>query len=115
MKVLVCGSRDWLDIEPIRKELSALPKDSIIIHGAARGADTLADQVAVELGLKVKVFPASWHRYGRAAGPIRNQKMLEEHPDLVLAFCHDLTKSKGTADMIRRARLAKVKVKVVSR
>ena len=113
MKVLVCGSRTWSDPEPIRRELSALPRDTIIIHGAARGADTLAGQVAAELELEVRAFPAEWYKYGIAAGPIRNQRMLEERPDLVIAFCRNLSESAGTADMVRRAWSAGINVKIV--
>ncbi len=50
-------------------------------------------------------FRAKWGEYGKAAGAIRNQQMLDEgKPDLVLAFSHDLANSKGTKDMVNRAR-----------
>ena len=112
--MLVCGSRTWSDPEPIRRELSVLPKGSVVIHGDAEGADMLGGQIAIGLGHEVKRYPAKWHMYGRAAGPIRNQEMLDkEHPELVLAFCHDLTKSRGTADMVRRARAAKIPVRII--
>jgi hypothetical protein len=45
-------------------------------------------------------FPANWKVYGRAAGPIRNMKMLlEGKPDLVVAFPGGI----GTADMVKKA------------
>jgi hypothetical protein len=60
-------------------------------------------------------YPAQWHKYGRAAGPIRNQQMLAEgKPDLVLAFHDDIDGSRGTKDMVNRARRAGVKVEVIS-
>lgn len=106
-RILVCGDRNWSDSQAIERELSKLPSDSLIIHGACRGADELAAQIAVRLGLKVLAFPAEWHRYGRAAGPIRNRRMLGEgRPDWVLAFHRDLARSKGTANMIALARKA---------
>jgi len=77
----------------------------VIIHGDCRGADRLAGQAAEQLGLTVRAYPAQWDSHGRAAGPIRNQQMIdEEHPDLVIAFHDDLTKSKGTRDMLQRAK-----------
>jgi hypothetical protein len=49
---------------------------------------------------------ADWS-IGRKAGPIRNQRMLDEHaPDLVVAF----PGGRGTADMVRRARKSGVEV-----
>jgi hypothetical protein len=103
-KVLVTGDRNWDDRDLIRQALSRFPEDTIVIHGAARGADRIADEVAQELGLEVRAYPAQWERYGKAAGPIRNRQMLdEESPDLVLVFHHDLGQSRGTRDMIQAA------------
>jgi len=79
----------------------------MIISGCARGADTLGIEWAEAKGVEVARFPADWKTHGRAAGPIRNQQMLEEgKPDLVVAF----PGARGTADMIRRARAAGVEL-----
>lgn len=102
MKVLVCGSRYWGDYDMIKTRLSTLPKGTIIIQGDARGADYLARQAALELGFVYWDFPADWDQYGKSAGHIRNQEMLEQKPDLVLAFHEDFAKSKGTNDMLER-------------
>lgn len=109
MRVLVCGGRDYWDKATIRKELAEV-KPTSVIHGAARGADTLAGEVAEAMGVPVEEYPARWNDYGKAAGPIRNQAMLERgKPDLVLAF----PGGNGTADMVQRARKAGVPVRVV--
>jgi len=56
-----------------------------------------------------QTFDAEWHRHGKRAGPIRNQRMLEEgQPDLIVAF----PGGHGTADMVRRARQAGIEVHV---
>lgn len=111
MRVLVCGSRDWTHESPIRRALSVLDSDSVIIHGAARGADKIADKIAREFGMDVEPYPADWSK-GLSAGPVRNQKMLDEgKPDKVIAF--PLPQSRGTWDMINRARKAGVPVQVV--
>ncbi len=69
-----------------------------------RGADFLAVKAARACGIPYVEFPAEWERFGKSAGPIRNQKMLDEgKPDLVIAFHEDLEKSRGTKDMISRA------------
>lgn len=114
MRVLVCGDRNWINRDLIYRDLFDLPRGEItIIHGAARGADSIAGEVAKELGYKVEAYPADWEKHGRAAGPIRNKKMLEEgKPNLVLAFHNDLESSKGTKHMVKIAREAKVPVLV---
>lgn len=112
MKVLVCGGRKPLpnDYALILSELAKLDltSEDTVIQGGARGVDTLARAAALRIGCQVATYPAEWDVYGRAAGTIRNQKMLDSsEPDLVLAFpSHG---SVGTYDMMRRAKKAGVK------
>lgn len=120
MKVLICGSRDWLWAEPIERELRKLPPRSIIVHGAAPGADSLADSLAKQLGFEVRPYPADWTAHGRSAGPIRNANMLkrehtpEEPIDLVLAFSKDFVRSQGTRDMVNRSKRVGLQVECYS-
>lgn len=114
MIVLVCGSRDWNNKDLIVQELQNCPGITKVIHGACRGADILAGQVAKELSILVEEYPADWDRYGLSAGPRRNQQMLDEgKPDYVLAFHDDINKSKGTRDMINRTIKAGIKYKII--
>lgn len=108
MRILVCGDRDWDDEDLIGEVLNSfIPVSTTIIHGAARGADSLAGNVARKLDMEVIEFPADWKTYGRAAGPLRNQQMLfDGFPNLVIAFHDNLYRSKGTQDMVRRAKKA---------
>lgn len=111
MKVLICGSRTWNNINAVRRYVRTLnPTHDTIIHGGARGADSCAHVAAVEHGIEVRAIPADWKRYGRGAGHIRNETMLDEKPDLVVYFHADLTSSKGTKHMVKIAREAGVKV-----
>lgn len=106
MKVLVCGGRNYLDLKRVFEVLDGLrPKH--VIHGGASGADRCANDWAIVRGVRRSIYPADWVRLGKAAGPLRNQLMLDkEKPDLVIAF----PGGRGTADMVRRAREAGVKV-----
>lgn len=63
----------------------------------------MAREIAEELNIPFKPFPANWTKHGKAAGPIRNREMLDENPDLVLAFHTDIENSKGTADTLCEA------------
>lgn len=107
MRILVCGGRDYNDERRMRDILALQPFHSHLIHGAARGADMLSDKVARSYSWTIDRFPADWKRLGKRAGFVRNQRMLDEgKPDLVIAF----PGGKGTADMVRRAKAAGVKV-----
>jgi len=119
MKILACGDRNWNKSDPIKKELELIPKDSTIIHGACRGADSLVGYLVNKMGFTVKEYPAKWKdeqgNYRSWAGPERNQLMLDDNPDidLVLAFHSDILNSKGTADMINRAKKINIEVKLI--
>ncbi len=102
MKLLVCGDRDWKDYDAIYRIVQRL-QPLCIIEGGGSGADAKAMDVAACLGIPRTTVSAEWNIYGRAAGPIRNQKMIDMHPDLVVAFHSDITKSAGTMDTLCRA------------
>lgn len=106
MKVLVFGSRKWVSQGAIERELQKLPAGTVIVHGAAPGADNIAGYVASKLGFEVRSYPANWKEHGPAAGPLRNQRMLDmEHTkergffDLGLCFHEDPGLGKGSRDM----------------
>ena len=124
MKVLICGDRKWEDPKLIYRVMHSLNKDEdVVIEGEAHGADEIARIIADLRDIPVEKYPADWcdfggicskqHQHlGKRAGMARNQKMLEEgNPDEVWAFHDDLSKSKGTAGMIRLATAAGVVVK----
>lgn len=111
MRVLICGSRDYRKFGPIHSYVKTLEKDTVIIHGGAKGADRFAGISAWLEDLEIEVYKPDWNHYGKAAGVIRNQEMLEEgKPDLVVYFSDDIENSKGTKDMIRRAAKAGIEV-----
>ena len=110
MKILVCGDRNWDDYWAIYDVLYRLDRSSVIIHGAANGADSIAGMVGNALGFEVIPVRAEWDKYGKAAGPIRNKKMLDMEPSLVLAFHKDIENSKGTKHMVEIAKEKGVQV-----
>ena len=114
VRVLVCGSRDWTDYEMISAALTscALSGSPItVVHGAARGADSLAGRWARNYGVTEEAHPADWTGRGRAAGPIRNKLMLDLGADYVLAFKDDFDMTMrrgGTENMVKIALAAGV-------
>jgi hypothetical protein len=112
--VLVCGSREFPDNDFLWTFMRGLAGTDTVIVGGARGPDRQAESEARHRGVNVEVYPAPWEEHGKAAGPIRNQQMLVEgKPDMVVALYDGV--SKGTADMIRRAREAGVHTYVVTK
>jgi hypothetical protein len=125
LRVLICGGRYYTDFERIKAtlvELGGKKTIEVVIHGAAggtdeageviRGADKFGGKAAEELGIPVKPVPADWALYGNIAGTIRNQRMLDEFdPNLVVAFPDP--ESRGTWDMVRRAKKANIEVRVI--
>jgi predicted polyphosphate/ATP-dependent NAD kinase len=101
--VLVCGGRDFSDAESVWEVLDLLDSErriEFIVAGDAAGADALAHKWANERSRDHTMYVAHWSLHGNAAGPIRNQRMLDEESiDVVIAF----PGGRGTADMTRRA------------
>jgi len=116
-RVLVCGSRTWqeaLAIWTVLDGLNERPGEVVLIHGDAKGADTVAAEWAMVRDASVESYPADWDRHGKRAGYVRNQQMLAEgKPDMVWAF-RSTGESKGTDMMIDLARKAGITTYVVT-
>lgn len=100
MRILVCGGRDFNDYKLVKAILSKYDDETILIHGGQSGADTLSDKYGKRRGWPIFSFAVTdemWKKQGRAAGPIRNRRMVVEgRPDEVIAFPGD----SGTENMI---------------
>lgn len=124
-RILVCGGRNYADKLRLFSVLDELcevrgwrrspgpplgdgPFAAVhVIHGGARGADALAALWARDNFCSTTAFFADWGAQGKAAGAIRNQRMLDEgRPELVVAF----PGGRGTADMVRRTKVAKIEL-----
>jgi|HubBroStandDraft_3_1064219.scaffolds.fasta_scaffold1168525_2 hypothetical protein len=115
MRILVCGGRDYADASALNEALDSIHREKNVtrlIHGAARGADTLAAAWALSRNIPTGAFPAFWSVHGKAAGFRRNEVMLRlGRPELVVAF----PGGKGTAHMVNLARKAGVAVQEVAK
>lgn len=110
-RVLCFGGRYYADAARVDWALSQLPgilgvARFAIVHGDARGADRLCGEWGKRHQLPVGAVPANWELDGhKAAGPIRNQDMLEFFlPTYAVGF----PGQGGTADMARRLKSAGV-------
>lgn len=113
VKLLICGGREYQDYPHLHQKIDQFRKyikDNFgqdlgsIIHGGAKGADTLAGKYALDNQLKHQVFPAQWDLHGKSAGPKRNAEMLAQDPHYVIGFFGgtgtkhmvNIAKAKGT-------------------
>jgi hypothetical protein len=110
--VLVCGGRTYGDVHHVWMVLDQLHRYmpiTLVVQGGATGADFYAKRWANDHGVKWVEMAADWAANGRAAGPIRNQKMLDEYgPDYVIAF----PGGRGTKDMVTRAKANGYRVEI---
>lgn len=111
MKLAIVGSRTFTNYEILEETLSTLEEPiTEIISGGAPGADALAERWATKHNIPITVHKADWAKYGRAAGPKRNKKIIEDC-DACVAFWDG--KSKGTKNSIELSKKAGKKTKVV--
>ena len=110
MKVIIAGSRHCTD----RKLLDEAIRESGfkitgVVSGGARGVDTMGEDWAAEHGVSIHLYAAEWDKYGRAAGPIRNQQMAKDSGAEALIALKS-SEARGTASMIKEAKKAGLKI-----
>jgi hypothetical protein len=120
---MVTGGRDFEDLGFVFRTMDAVLKERmsfyeigephehtprpLIVHGDAKGLDTLVAKWAKNRGHAVLAVPAMWDLLDKKAGILRNQQMLDwMKPDWLVAF----PGGTGTMDMVRRATAARVSV-----
>jgi len=84
-------------------------RPTVILSGAARGADRLGECWAAEQGIACERYPADWDRYGKSAGYRRNVQMAS-CADALVALWDGA--SRGTEHMIEHARQRGLRVYV---
>ena len=113
------GSREWDNYPLMMTTLADWILDdeglrATLVHG---GCPTGADREAASFwritGRPVEPHPANWQRYGKAAGPRRNQEMVDAGADQCIAFFKRGAANRGTADCVARARAAGIPVQEV--
>jgi hypothetical protein len=94
MKLAIIGSRTFNDYNLLESYLNPYKNNiSLVISGAAKGADSLGEKWANKNNIKTLIFPADWNKYGKRAGYIRNEDIIK-NCDVCIAFWDG--ESKGT-------------------
>ena len=124
LRVIIAGSRDCNDYELLKQSAieiitkkTMLPDLTRIISGGARGADTLGERFANEMGLEISRFIPDWDGLGKRAGYVRNAEMAkfaveDDNDGMLIAFWDG--QSRGTKHMIDLAKRYGLEVHVVN-
>ena len=105
-RIVVAGCRDYDNYKEAKIYIDFCIRrikdeyELVFVSGDCRGADKLGERYALENGYEVEYYPAEWEKYGKSAGPKRNEKMAEV-ADYVICFWDG--KSRGTGSMIKCA------------
>lgn len=116
LRILVTGSRDFRDTDLAKRALVWAanvagvdnPADVTVVHGDARGTDSVLAEVAVSFGCVIEGHPARWDELGKRAGIVRNCEMVDLGADVCLAF--PLSSSRGTWHCMREDEKAGIPV-----
>ncbi len=108
-RIAIVGSRGFRALAAVRSYVAALPAETIIVTGGAKGVDKAAEEAARAHGLEVIVHLPEWHIYGPKAGPIRNARIVRD-ADKLVAFWDG--ESHGTRNSIELARTKGIPVEV---
>lgn len=115
-RILITGSRNWTDAQTLDEALShfhdAHPNAVLVSGACPTGADRLAEEAWESWGGTVERHPADWDRHGKAAGPLRNQEMVDLGADICVAF--PLPDSRGTKHCMGAAERAGIPVLTVT-
>ena len=122
MNLIIAGCRDFTDRDIIYEGIDLFINEygtpDRIIEGGASGVDRIAGEYAREHNIPLQICKADWNKYGRAAGPIRNDKMARHvrdciyEPGYLLAFWDG--KSRGTKNMIDTAERYGLSVAIIN-
>jgi hypothetical protein len=103
MRVAIVGSREYLDLDSVVSYVADLPIDTVVITGGAKGVDKTTEAAARRRGLEVVVHYANWNLYGKAAGQIRNQVVVDDCDRLVAFWDGTSPGTKGAISLASKA------------
>lgn len=114
IKLAIVGYRNYNDYNDFSNKINNWIKEKnitvgTIISGGASGTDSLAERYAKENKIKIIIYHADWNKYGKAAGPLRNTKIVDNSTHVVAFVSKN---SIGTYDTINKAKNKKLIVKV---
>lgn len=116
MKTIIAGSRDIKNYALVMQAIKNSAFDiTEVVCGGAQGVDLFGERYALENRIPVQYFEIEkndWAKYGRGAGPLRNEKMAK-YADALIAVWNG--HSNGTRNMITLAKKYNLKIYIQER
>jgi hypothetical protein len=116
VRVIITGSRNWTCHALARRVIARLIArhgEVDIVQGAAAGVDHAFVKAAYDAACGVCSYAADWEKFGKRAGPLRNQEMVDAGADFCIAVHRSLARSRGTKDCVERCLAAGIPVYLI--
>lgn len=111
MKVIIAGSRHYPPELATQLVQQAIKNSGYtithLINGTAKGIDQAAARWAKQNNIPTINYPPNWKEHGKAAGPIRNQQMVNNADALILIWDGQ---SKGSKNILQQAQNKRLKI-----
>lgn len=104
----IVGSRTFVDYGRLSTVIDHFLKNheiDMIISGGACGADALAERYAYEHNIKIIKYLPQWNVYGKRAGAVRNQLIVDNSNYIIAFWDGDSPGTKITIDMAKKAKI----------
>lgn len=102
MRIAIVGSRNWDYLHIVSRTVQYLHfinPDNLFVSGRGGNVDLCAEEEAKKLHLSTVIFPAQWNRHGKAAGPIRNERIVEACTAILFFWDGTSIGTRGTIDL----------------
>ncbi len=101
MKLLITGSRKLTNYETVKQAIQELEtregqKITMLLHGGAKGADTLAQNWAAENGIKTQVLKPDYEKHHPKQAPLIRNIELVKLAEVTLALYTGNERTGGT-------------------
>lgn len=110
-RIAIVGSRSYRSLERVAQYVRNLPQETVVVSGGAHGVDATAEYAARCRHMQALIFLPNWRKYGRSAGMLRNQ-LIVDNADKLVAFWDG--KSRGTRNSISLAQIRGIPIEVYS-
>lgn len=114
--VIIAGSRNILDYDALKSAIESSPwfgRIDTVYTGDAKGVDEMVVKWCKENGITYRIFRAQWHDYGRQAGPLRNEAMINEGGEALILLWYGRVKDgfgRGSKSMKEKAKAAGIPI-----
>ncbi len=117
IRILVTGDREWACLgiaeAVVTRLVARYGSGIVIVHGGAKGWISPSNSPPVSKNSRPRSTRWTGKKYGRKAGPLSNQEMVDRGAELAIVVHRDLAGSRVAKDCVRRCLDAEIPVWLV--